>query len=268
MSVAVTVNNVNFTIPSTNDRGWGTQVTSWIQTVSSSTLQKSGGTFSLTADVDFGASYGLKAIYYKSRTSNPSSAGVIRLANTELIGWRNAANDGNITLGVTSSDVWQLSGGLQVSGNASATLTSASTNFIVSGGLYIGTSSGALLTNTSTDLIVGGGIRLGTAGGPQISASGSNTVVNGNFFVGTSSGALLINSSGVLRVDTGFQVGPAVETSSLLNVNSTSKGVLFPRMTTAQKNAISAPATGLVVFDTDLGKLCVFSTTWQTVTSS
>lgn len=55
--------------------------------------------------------------------------------------------------------------------------------------------------------------------------------------------------------------------SALLQVDSTTKGVLFPRMTTTQKNAISSPATGLVVFDTDLGKLCVFSTTWQTITS-
>ena len=55
--------------------------------------------------------------------------------------------------------------------------------------------------------------------------------------------------------------------SAALFIDSTTKGFLMPRMTTAQKNAIVTPATGLMVFDTDLGKLCVFSTTWQTVTS-
>jgi hypothetical protein len=55
--------------------------------------------------------------------------------------------------------------------------------------------------------------------------------------------------------------------SALLQVDSTTKGFLPPRMTTTQKNAIATPATGLVVFDTTLGKLCVFSTTWQTLTS-
>ena len=55
--------------------------------------------------------------------------------------------------------------------------------------------------------------------------------------------------------------------SALLQVDSTTQGVLFPRMTTTQKNAISSPATGLVVFDTTLGKLCVYSTTWQTISS-
>lgn len=39
--------------------------------------------------------------------------------------------------------------------------------------------------------------------------------------------------------------------SALLDVNSISKGMLVPRMTTAQRLAISSPATGLLVFDTD-----------------
>ena len=73
MSVSVTVNNVNYTIPTENETGWADQVTSWIQAVSSSTLQKSGGNFTLTADVNFGASYGLKAAYFSSRSSNPAT---------------------------------------------------------------------------------------------------------------------------------------------------------------------------------------------------
>jgi hypothetical protein len=55
--------------------------------------------------------------------------------------------------------------------------------------------------------------------------------------------------------------------SARLAVNSTTQGFLPPRMTTTEKNAIASPATGLVVFDTTLGKLCVFAGTWQTITS-
>jgi hypothetical protein len=61
--------------------------------------------------------------------------------------------------------------------------------------------------------------------------------------------------------------GTSIDASAQLQIDSTTKGVLFPRMTTTQKNAISSPATGLVVFDTTLGKLCVYSTTWQTISS-
>jgi hypothetical protein len=55
--------------------------------------------------------------------------------------------------------------------------------------------------------------------------------------------------------------------SSKLTVTSTTQGFLPPRMTTTQKNAIATPASGLVVYDTTLNKLCVYTTTWETITS-
>lgn len=39
--------------------------------------------------------------------------------------------------------------------------------------------------------------------------------------------------------------------SSILDATSTSKGILIPRMTTVQRDAISSPATGLLVYVTD-----------------
>jgi hypothetical protein len=44
--------------------------------------------------------------------------------------------------------------------------------------------------------------------------------------------------------------------SAKLDVTATDKGLLIPRLTTAQRNAIAAPATGLMVFDTDVN--CFF----------
>jgi hypothetical protein len=56
--------------------------------------------------------------------------------------------------------------------------------------------------------------------------------------------------------------------SAILDAQSTTKGVRMPNMTTTQKNAISSPAAGLMVFDTTLAKLCVYSgAAWQTITS-
>jgi len=40
------------------------------------------------------------------------------------------------------------------------------------------------------------------------------------------------------------------------------------RMTTAEKNSIPAPFEGMLVFDTDLNKLCVYTTVWETVVSA
>jgi hypothetical protein len=45
--------------------------------------------------------------------------------------------------------------------------------------------------------------------------------------------------------------GASPNTSAILDVSSTSKGLLMPRMTSAQRNAIATPAEGLKVYDTD-----------------
>lgn len=55
--------------------------------------------------------------------------------------------------------------------------------------------------------------------------------------------------------------------SCLIQMRSTTQGFQPPTMTTAQKNAISGPVAGLIVYDTNLNKLCVYTTAWETVTS-
>jgi len=58
--------------------------------------------------------------------------------------------------------------------------------------------------------------------------------------------------------------------SSVLDVNSTTKGLLTPRMTTSQRLAITTPADGLMVYDIDLQLFYYYSTsaaTWLSVTN-
>jgi len=45
------------------------------------------------------------------------------------------------------------------------------------------------------------------------------------------------------------------DASSILDISSTTKGVLMPRLTNAEKNAIVTPANGLVIFNTDNNQL-------------
>lgn len=45
--------------------------------------------------------------------------------------------------------------------------------------------------------------------------------------------------------------GAGADTSAMLDIVSTSKGLLIPRMTQVQRNAIPVPATGLLIYQTD-----------------
>lgn len=104
MAVNVTLNGVSYQIPQTGEEAWGDAVTGWIVSASSNLLQKTGGNFTLSADVNFGATAGPVAIYFKSRTVNIATAGQLRLANADSIQYRNFANSGNLPLAVNSSD--------------------------------------------------------------------------------------------------------------------------------------------------------------------
>lgn len=56
------------------------------------------------------------------------------------------------------------------------------------------------------------------------------------------------------------------DASALWDMVSTDKGVLIPRMTSAERNAITSPATGLLVYDNTLNKFYYFNgTMWTTV---
>lgn len=123
MSIALNINGVVYNYPETGDNDWGPDATAWASAVTSGMLQKAGGLFQLLAEVDFGTSYGVKSLYYKSRTSNPASAGQVRLARADVINWRNQANSADLSLGVSASDILQFNG-VNVQNSLSVTDTS------------------------------------------------------------------------------------------------------------------------------------------------
>ena len=56
--------------------------------------------------------------------------------------------------------------------------------------------------------------------------------------------------------------------SAMLDIKSLSKGMLVPRLTTVQRNAVSNPATGLLVFDTDVLSFYFYNgTSWTNLSS-
>lgn len=137
MSQSLSVNGVNYSYPETGERDWGDQATAWAIAVTSGMLQKAGGTFTLTADIDFGASFGLKSLYYKTRSTPLATAGHFRLARTDVISWRNAADSANLDLTVNGSNLLTFAGNALLTGSDLNSLINAEAedqNLIVQGG--------------------------------------------------------------------------------------------------------------------------------------
>jgi hypothetical protein len=114
MGTNVTLNGSTYTIPAAGENNWGPNVSNYLIAISTGVLQKTGGTFTLTGEIDFGATYGLKSAYFKSRATNPSSTGIVRLGNNEGIGWRNAGNTADSILKMNSDDDLEWLGSMHV----------------------------------------------------------------------------------------------------------------------------------------------------------
>jgi flagellar basal body rod protein FlgG len=76
----------------------------------------------------------------------------------------------------------------------------------------------------------------------------------------------LVATSGAIGIGTA-----APNATSILDLSSTTLGLLIPRMTTAQRDLITTPANGLQIFNTTSNKLEYFDTTttnWETVVTT
>jgi hypothetical protein len=92
---------------------------------------------------------------------------------------------------------------------------------------------------------------------------------SGKFSVFTGSTA---SANERLRIDSQGRVGigtTSPSASALLDVSSTTQGLLPPRMTGVQRDAISSPAAGLMIYNTTTNKLNFYNgTAWEAVTSA
>ena len=73
-----------------------------------------------------------------------------------------------------------------------------------------------------------------------------------------------------LEISGGLRIESDANTTStaLLELSSTTQGVLLPRMTTAQRDAIATPASGLEIYNTSTTSPNYYDgTTWQQVTN-
>lgn len=95
------------------------------------------------------------------------------------------------------------------------------------------------------------GFRMGS------SAANNNALEIVSNAFGTPVSRLNITTGGIVGIGT-----TSPNASSIVDISSTTGGFLPPRMTTTQRDAISSPAAGLVIYNTTTSKLQVYTTSW------
>ena len=135
------------------------------------------------------------------------------------------------------------------------------------GGFTAGVITGSLAGNVSGTT----GAFTGAVTAGSLTGTGALTVAAG----GSSQNVTLAPSAGgstLLGGSVGINTtGDAPLASAALDITSTTKGFLPPRMSTTERTSIGAPANGLVVFDTDLKTLLIFDATapaWRSLATT
>jgi preprotein translocase subunit Sec61beta len=99
------------------------------------------------------------------------------------------------------------------------------------------------------------------SGGLGLAAYNAAGVIR--FYTNGTSERMRIDSSGNVGIGT-----TSPNAAALLDVTSTTKGFLPPRMTTVQRDAITTPPAGLMIYNTTTNKLNFYNgSAWEAVTS-
>lgn len=170
MPVSQSWNGSTYTLPLAGDNyGWGNDLTSFFQALANGALSLSGGAFPLTANLDFGPSNGVLAAWLSART-NPATAGFLRLGHADTIQFRNAANSGNLSLGVNGSNQLTFNGS-PINGTVTSVAVTGTARLSVSGSPI--TSSGTIsldVVQANLDLnSIGGTLGIAKGGTGQTS---------------------------------------------------------------------------------------------------
>ena len=120
-------------------------------------LQKAGGSFALTSDVNFGNSFGLESLYFTSVSANPSTAGVLRLANADGIGWTNSTNTADFLLQPDEDGFLQYDGVDLVNLSGTQTLTNKTIDANHNTLLNVSVALGNINPTTANKVIFSGG---------------------------------------------------------------------------------------------------------------
>ena len=167
---------------------------------------------------------------------------------------------GNVGIGTASpSAKLDVAGDVATTGNITVTKSSASIKVIETGGgdvrMTAGGATGYIGTynNNSLQLVQNGSVALFVDTSRRVGIGTTSPTTALQVVGRTKTSELHASNGNAIYTNQGsVAVGTSqVDSSAVLNIVSTTKGVLFPRMTETQRDAIEEPTTGLIVYQTD-----------------
>lgn len=159
-------------------------------------------------------------------------------------GFRNTTGSFNTYLGDTAAQ-WATTGGSNVCVGVGAGAPSEANGLTTASFCtFIGAGSGFASSTQRT----------------KATAIGYNALVNAD-------NALILGGTGADAVTVGIGT-TTPDADAILDLTSTTKAFLPPRMTSTQRDAIPTPTAGMVIYNATTNKLNVYTTAWEAVTSA
>lgn len=157
--------------------------------------------------------------------------------------------DGDATWETTGGGDMTLAGAQTVTGLKTFAPSSGTTSLLFTGHI-LPTASNTYDLGSSTELVRSGYFASGNINNLRSSYIIAQTGDHLNFFQtnATTQTARISGSNGNVILQTGGTYTD--EPSAKLQVNSTTQGMLVPRMTTTQRDAVSSPVEGLLIYNT------------------
>ena len=152
---------------------------------------------------------------------------------------------------------------ISTNGNSTAIGYSALSGATGGGNTALGRAAGSTVTSGTNNTLIGNqadvasnNLTNATAIGNAASVDASNTIQLGNASV------TKVNTSGSITTSGSIGIGTTSPGSNAaLEILSTNKGLLLPRMTTAEQDAMQTPSEGLLVYNTSTKKVQVYTAT-------
>lgn len=187
------------------------------------------------------------AMYSNTIGQSNTSLGAFSLYN-------NSTGNGNVAIGYNSLYNANGTGNVGVGYSAGSRLSSGTYNLLLgresgdymttgSNNIILGYQAGSNITTGSNNIVIG-------ANAQVPSATTSNQLSIGNWIYGVNNGDIAIGAT--LKVGSN---ATTIDANSVLELESTTKGFVPPRMTTAQMNAITGALVGSVIYNTTLNCL-------------